>query len=64
MNKIKKILLATIGGVEAVFNMALPILVAFLWIKSVNWQGWSAIALLVVGFIASIFRAIKIGWMK
>jgi hypothetical protein len=64
MNKIFKIILATLGGIEAVFSIVLPILVSLLWIKYSSMTGISSYVLLGAGLISSLFRAIKIGWFK
>lgn len=64
MNKLLKILLASLGGIESVFNIGLPILVSLIWINVSNITNWSSYVLLTAGILASLFRAIKIGFMK
>ena len=63
-NKFKTIVLATIGGVNAVFDIAVPILVALLWVRYSNMLGVSSYVLVGAGIISSIFRGIKVGWLK
>jgi len=64
MKKSQTIALAILGGIEATFSIATPILIAILWIKYSGMIGWSSWALLVAGIISSAFRGIKIGWFK
>jgi len=64
MNKLLKVLIATLGGIEAVFSIGLPILVSILWIRIGGIENYSSYVLLSAGILASIFRAIKIGFMK
>jgi len=64
MNKLLKILIATLGGIDAVFSIGLPILVSLLWIRIGGLIGWSSYVLLSAGILASIFRSIKIGFLK
>ena len=64
MKKITKIILATLGGIEAVFSIAIPILVAILWTKYSTITGFSSNVVIAAGIIASLFRGIKIGWLK
>jgi hypothetical protein len=64
MNKIQTISLAILGGVEAVFSIATPILIAILWIKYSGMAGWSSWTLVTAGIISSAFRGIKIGFFK
>jgi len=62
MNKLKKILLATLGGLNTVVSVTIPILVVLLWIRTSEVVGISSYILIGAGFLASLFRAIKIGW--
>ena len=64
MNKVLKILVAIFGGIEVVFTMALPILVAIIWVRISEVIGISAYILISAGLIASLFRAIKIGFIE
>jgi len=64
MNKIQTTILAILGGVEAVFSIATPVLIAILWIKYSGMIGWSSWSLVTAGIISSAFRGIKIGFFK
>ena len=64
MNKLLKIIIAILGGIDAVFSIGLPILVSLLWIRIGGLIGWSSYVLLSAGILASVFRSIKIGFLK
>ena len=64
MNKLNKVLLAIMGGISAVFDMVTPILLVLIWISLVGWISGSSYLLLAAAIISSLFKAIKIGWMK
>ena len=64
MNKIQTISLAILGGVEAIFSIATPILIALLWIKYSGLIGWSSWVLVTAGIMSCMFRAIKVGFFK
>ena len=64
MNKIIKIILAIFGGISAVFDFGLPILVALLWVKSNSINSWSSILIVIVGICASLFKATKLGLIE
>jgi hypothetical protein len=64
MNKLSKVLLGILGAVEVVFSIFTPIAVAILWIKMTNYQGLGSYFIYLLGLFSSIFRAIKVGWLK
>jgi hypothetical protein len=64
MNKVTKILLAIIGGIDVTFSMFLPIIVAALWIDLNGFNNWTSYLVFGVGLFSTLFRAIKIGWLK
>jgi len=63
MNKLTKIFLATIAGIDVTLTIFTPILLATLWI-SVSGLNFFSYALYGLGLFATLFRAIKIGWLK
>jgi len=63
MNKLTKILLSIIGGMDITFTIFSPIIIGTIWIKIVG-LGWSSYFIFGLGLFATIFRAIKIGWLK
>jgi len=64
MNKSETVLIAILGGVDAVITILTPILLSFLWISYANLFGWKAYLFLAVGFLATLFRGIRIGFLK
>ena len=63
MNKTLKTILAVLGGIEAAFSIAIPILLSLLWINFSGLSGISSEFVLGAGMLASLFRAIKVGWL-
>ena len=63
-----KVIVAILGGADAVFNIATPILLALLIINVMGfglwYSTWNGAFLLIVGILSTIYRAIKIGFMK
>jgi len=64
MNKLGKILLSILGGIDVTFKMFTPALISIVWIELVNMSGVYMYLLLSLGMLATLFRAIKIGWLK
>lgn len=64
MNKFVKVLLAILAAVERTFFIASPILVCILWVSLIGREDWSSPLFYLVGSLASIFRAIKVGWIR
>lgn len=64
MNKLQKISLAILGGIETVFYMITPILISLIWINVFDTSKAGTLILYSVALIASVFRAIKIGWLR
>jgi len=63
MNNIKKIIIATLGGIDAVMYMITPLILVVLWVN-IGLNNFSSYVFYGIGLLATIFRAIKIGWMK
>jgi len=64
MNKIQKILLAILAGIETVVYLITPILLVILWVKVNNLSDWTTYLFWGMGLLAALFRGIKIGWMR
>ena len=64
MNKLQKIILSVIGGVEVVFYTITPILISIIWAELFGISDVGAYVLYGAGLISSAFRGIKIGWLK
>ena len=64
MNKELKVLLAVLGGIEVTFHIFTPILIAVLWINLGEVSGFYSTFFYIIGFASTIFRAIKVGFLK
>lgn len=62
-NKIIKVCLAILGGMSVVFYIFSPILIATLWLNISGLNVWSHF-LFGVGLLATLFRAIKVGFLN
>jgi len=63
MNKLTKIFLAIIAGIDVTLTIFTPILLATLWIN-ISGLNFLSYTLYSLGLFATLFRAIKIGWLK
>lgn len=64
MNVGLKVFIATLGAINAMFSIALPLLVSILIIINVNLTSISQITLIIIGILSSLYRAIDIGFLK
>lgn len=65
MNKLKKIILSILGGADVVMTVITPIILMVLWISIFGIKGhWTNPVIIIFAGLASLFRAIKIGWIK
>lgn len=64
MNKLTKILLASLAGIEMVFYIMTPILIGLMWVKIFTFESFGNYIIYIVALISSIFRGIKSGWIK
>ena len=64
MNKAMTAFLATLGGIDATFYIFTPIFLSILWVSFVNVFDWKVYIFYGVGLFATLFRAIKIGFLK
>jgi len=64
MNKKLKILFAVLGGIEVIFHTLTPLLVAILWVNSSGMTDFSSMFFYAIGILATLFRAIKIGFIN
>jgi hypothetical protein len=64
MNKLTKILLGFLGGMDVVITCAMPILLAVIWVTLFGFNNFGSYVLIVASICSSIFRSIKIGWIK
>jgi hypothetical protein len=63
ISKTKKVIIAIFGGIDAVVSILTPLLLALLWIKFSDVQGFNLNFFYAIGLLATLFRAYKIGWM-
>lgn len=64
MNKIKTIILSILGGCSVLMDIMTPIAIALFWGYFFNLSDSVSNVILVIGGLASLFRAIKIWWEK
>lgn len=64
MNKFTLIFLAILGGIEVVFYVVTPIVLVVLWASIVGFNNWVSYFFFSMGLLATIFRGIKIGWLR
>ncbi len=63
MNKLKKVLLSIFGGIERAFFIFSPLLLGLIWISLS--LGSLGIIVFVIGLLATLFRAVKVGgWIN
>jgi len=64
MNKTTKTTLAVIGGVDAALSIFTPIILAALWVIVNGLNDWTSYFFYGIGLVSTLFRAIKIGWLR
>jgi len=64
MNKILKILLIILGACSVIIDIMTPLVVVLFWGYFFGMTGMASYVILGVGGLATLFRAIKIGWWK
>jgi len=64
MNKLLLILLSTLAGIERTFFLFTPILLGTIWISTFGLENIGSYIVFIMGLLATIFRAIKIGWLR
>ena len=63
MNKLTKTTIAILAGVDVTITIFTPIILAAIWV-SIAGLSISSYFVYGVGLLATLFRAIKTGWMK
>jgi len=64
MKRGMKIFLSVLGGIEVTFSMFIPIFIAALWVTVGGVEDWTQYLFYSLGLVATLFRAIKIGWLN
>ncbi len=59
MNKFLKIIIATLGAVDIMFSIFIPIAVALLLVNNGNMSNVNSTLVLTIGLISSFYRAVK-----
>ena len=63
MNKSGRFFVAVLGGFNVMFELFSPIAISLLLLKVYSFSGFNSYAILTVGLLASLFKAIKF-WLK
>lgn len=64
MNKFSTIILSILGGIEVTFTIFSPIILVALWVTVSRLENWTEYFIYGIGLLTTIFRAIKIGWLR
>jgi len=64
MNKLFKILISVLAGINVIIEILTPIILAAIWINISPIDNWKEILIYSFGGLASFFRAIRVGWFK
>jgi len=64
MNKKVLILLSILGGIDVSFYLATPIILVGIWASISGFNHWTDYLLFIIGLLSTIFRAIKVGFLK
>lgn len=64
MGKLKTTILAILGGIDVTVYMFTPIILAALWVSVAGLDDWTSYLFYGLGLFSTLFRAIKIGFMK
>ena len=59
MNKLIKIILSILGGMNVLLDVITPLIISLLWIKIFTTTGFGFYLIYIIGFCASSFRGIK-----
>lgn len=59
-----KKVLAVLGGINVVVEVATPIFIGLFWIRLAGLTGFGSYLLFIVCLLATLFRAIRVGFMK
>ena len=57
-------MLIILAGIDVTITIFLPIIIVVLWITISGLDSWAAYLFYGLGLFSTIFRAIKIGWLK
>lgn len=64
MKKFKIILMSIFGGIDVVFTIITPLLLAVIWVNMIGLNNWMAYTFYGVAATSTLFRGFKIGFKK
>ncbi len=64
MNKIIKGVVALLGGCDFIFGIVTPIFISLLLINTVDLTQFNSLIILLVGFLSTMYRTLKIWVIK
>lgn len=64
MNNLNKVLLSILAGLEVTFYIFTPMLISTLWMSVFGIEHIGSKFIFGLGLFSTLFRAIKIGWLK
>ena len=65
LNKVfLKIILSVLAGIGTTFYLITPILISTLWVAVFGINNVGSYLIYGIGLLTTLFRGIKIGWMK
>lgn len=57
-------LIAIFGGIDTLFYIVTPLILVILWTSITKVENLNSWVFYIIGFLASTFRAYKIGWLQ
>ncbi len=64
MNKLTKIVIAILGGVNVVFSMFMPIAVGLLSVSYFKLTGYHVFLVMGLAILSTTYRAIDVGYLR
>jgi hypothetical protein len=64
VNKFKTIVLSILGGIDVTISIFTPVILAALYVTIFGLIDWKGYFFYGIGLLATLFRAIKVGWLK
>ena len=58
MNNFFKVVYATLGGFNVIFNLFVPIAIVLLWLTTFGSQGWMTTLVILLGCFATLYRGL------
>jgi len=64
MNKFWKVFIASLGAVNAVYSMLIPIAISYFIISYSDLTGWKVFIVILFGLLSTLYRGIDIGFLR